>query len=157
MKQIDYEDETGGNDIDVAFGPEYLGLDGVQAIIQFWSSTFLAVPDSHLVIQKTRTETLPQGCASTICMYTYTGTQVLKLVCDTAVPSSWPIQVMRVENVGNQTNDSSLVLSIFLWLYLSNYLSSLSFHPSIRLSIYKSCISSSPVERCRLFMWYHLD
>ncbi len=66
------------------YGPDYLELDGIQSVIQYWCATFLALPDSFIDIQETTVQMLPNGETATSCKYTYTGTQVLRLVTDTS-------------------------------------------------------------------------
>jgi hypothetical protein len=64
------------------YGPDYLELDGIQAIIQFWSASFLAIPDSFMDIKEVKIRVLGNAHSSASYKYVYTGTQVLGMVSD---------------------------------------------------------------------------
>jgi hypothetical protein len=62
------------------YGPMYIELFGIEAVINYWDLVFCAIPDSVFENHATKIRMLPNGKAAIVTKYMFTGTKLCDIV-----------------------------------------------------------------------------
>lgn len=64
------------------YGPMYIELLGMEAVINYWNHVFIAIPDSVFELHETKLRILPNGCCAISSNFIFTGTKILEITPD---------------------------------------------------------------------------